>query len=79
MSVSEERAFLVVRNDKSYNHSNWQLEITVIRGSRTSIRVLSWWWGQREGGKEKRLEKLAVFSWVNSSIFYPDEAESSRG
>ena len=34
-----------------------------------------WWWGQREGGKEKRLEKLAGFSWVNSSIFYPDKAK----
>lgn len=34
MSVSEERAFLVVRNDKHYKHSNWQLEIIVIRGSR---------------------------------------------
>lgn len=33
-----------------------------------------WWWGQREGGKEKRLEKLAGFSWVNS-IFCPDEAK----
>ena len=48
--MSEERAFLAVRNDKSYNHSNWQLEITVIRGSRTSILVLSCGGGAK--GKE---------------------------
>ena len=34
MSISGERAFLVVRNDMNYNLSNWQLEVIVIGGSR---------------------------------------------
>lgn len=33
MSVSEE-GISSGENDKHYNHSNWQLEIIVIRGSR---------------------------------------------
>lgn len=40
MSLSRQGAFLVVRTDEDYNLSDWQLEVSVIGGSRNSRTLL---------------------------------------